>query len=218
MNKKTLYTIIVLLSFALIGSVVINYNLRKQADQMVIDNAMYSDASGNVSNIGKDASLNKDKAGENNALGSESIKIYVDVGGAVKNPGVYTFKQGDRVIDAINEAGGLRDNADVSSINLAKKLADEEKIYVPIKGEQLPQIIAQSGLGNNNGSTENDKININTASLQELDSLPGIGPVTAQRIIDYRNKNGPFKSIDEIKNVNRIGDKIFEQIKDKITI
>lgn len=222
MNKKILYAIIILLSFSLLGSIIINYNLHKQTDKMIIDatNTTNSDTKAKPSSsmVKENGVSNESKIDEAKSNDTQQKEIYVDVGGAVKNPGVYGFKQGERVIDAINKAGGLEDDADTSTINMAKKLTDEEKVYIPKKGETPPQVVSGTSSSNSGVLPTNAKININTASLQELDSLPGIGPVTAQRIIDYRNQNGPFKSIEEIKNVSRIGDKIFEQIKDKITI
>lgn len=131
--------------------------------------------------------------------------IYVYVTGAVKNPGVYKLRDGDRVKDLVEIAGGLGENADLLSVNLAKKLTDEEKIHIPYVNE--------SDSGN---SVKDGRININTADETELDKLPGIGPSLAKRIIDYRNTNGPFKKIDEIKNVAGIGDKKFQDIKDLI--
>lgn len=135
--------------------------------------------------------------------------IYVDIDGAVNNPGVYEFTEGDRVIDAIDKAGGLKDTAYTKNINKARKLVDGEKIYIFDEGEYTLQDLYNDG---NEG-----KININTATKDNLMSLPGIGEVYAQRIIDYRNGK-LFSSIEEIKEVQGIGDKIFEKIKDSITI
>lgn len=135
--------------------------------------------------------------------------IYVDIDGAVNNPGVYEFTEGDRVIDAINKAGGLKDTAYTKNINKARKLVDGEKIYIFDEGEYTLQDLYNDG---NEG-----KININTATKDNLMSLPGIGEVYAQRIIDYRNGK-LFSSIEEIKEVQGIGDKIFDKIKDSITI
>ncbi|WP_422444621.1 helix-hairpin-helix domain-containing protein [Thermoanaerobacterium sp. DL9XJH110] len=155
----------------------------------------------------------------------EPKKIMVYVTGAVKNPGVYTLEEGKRVKDAIEAAGGNLPEADLLRLNLAQKLRDEDKLYVPRVGE-FPEGQEEPGGGNTGmagatvgiSSFSDNKININTADLVELDTLPGIGPTTAQKIIDYRNQNGPFKSIEEIKNVSGIGDKKFEEIKDKIKV
>ncbi|KAB3537249.1 hypothetical protein F8154_02845 [Alkaliphilus pronyensis] len=143
------------------------------------------------------------------------IKILVHVDGAVEKPGVYEFTGVARVIDAINKAGGLKEEADTSKINLALKIKDEDFIYVPKLGEEV-------AISNNNQSLVSnklnnyDKININTANLSELASLNGIGEALAQRIIDYRNIHGPFSNIDDIKRVKGIGDKKFEAIKNDI--
>jgi competence protein ComEA len=159
------------------------------------------------------------------AVQEEPKKIMVYVTGAVKNPGVYTLEEGKRVKDAIEAAGGNLPEADLLRLNLAQKLRDEDKLYVPRVGE-FPEGQEEPGRGNTGmagatvgiSSSSDNKININTADLVELDTLPGIGPTTAQKIIDYRNQNGPFKSIEEIKNVSGIGDKKFEEIKDKIKV
>ncbi len=133
--------------------------------------------------------------------------IFVDIDGAVINPGVYEFIEGSRVIDAINKAGGLKEKALTQNLNKARKLIDGEKIYIYQEDE-----IEMIESGDNGGL-----ININTASVDSLISLPGIGEVYANRIIEYRNKK-MFNSIEEIKNIQGIGDKTFEKIKDLITI
>ena len=132
--------------------------------------------------------------------------MYVDIDGEVKNPGVYQLKDGDRVNDAIIMAGGLTDSAFTKNLNKARKLTDGEKIYIPKEGEESEVLSGDSNL-----------ININTASANDLMSLPGIGEVYAQRIIDYRNEK-PFDSIEEIKNIEGIGEKKFEKLKDLIKV
>ncbi len=131
--------------------------------------------------------------------------IFVDIDGAVKNPGVYQLTDGDRVNDAIIMAGGLTEHAYTKNLNKARKISDGEKIYIPAEGE-IESSSNSSGL-----------ININTASISELMSLPGIGEVYAQRIIDYRSSK-LFGSVEEIKNIEGIGEKTFEKIKELITI
>lgn len=134
--------------------------------------------------------------------------IYVDIDGAVNNPGVYELHDGDRVNDAIIKAGGLMDNAYTKNLNKAKKLIDGEKIYIITEEEALKEEKLK----------ESSKlINLNTASMNDLMSLPGIGEVYAQRIIDYRSKKS-FAQIDDIKNISGIGEKTFEKIKDLITV
>ena len=129
--------------------------------------------------------------------------VYVDVKGEVEFPGVYRVSDKCRVFQVIEIAGGLKDTSDTTSINLAAKINDEQVINVPKNTKE----ILYNGL-----------ININTATATELDVLPGIGYTTATNIIDYRNVNGSFKTKEEIKSVNGIGDVIYDQIKDLITI
>ncbi|NLZ53900.1 MAG: competence protein ComEA [Thermoanaerobacteraceae bacterium] len=152
----------------------------------------------------------------------QAQKIVVHVAGAVKNPGVYTLEEGQRVKDAIEIAGGPLPEADLLKLNLAQKIHDEDKLYVPKIGETAEKSEQEnaSSYGATVGiSSNNDgKININTADETELIKLPGVGPATAQKIIDYRTTNGSFKSIEDIKKVSGIGDKKFEQIKDKIKV
>lgn len=142
--------------------------------------------------------------------------IYVDIQGAVNNPGVYEFSEGSIVEDALKIAGGLSGSADIEYVekhlNRALKLTDEQKIYVPAKGEEVSIEEGHSYFGNDN--EDYGKININTATIEQLDSLSGIGPAYAQRIIDER----PYSTIEEIKSVKGIGSATFEKIKDKITV
>ena len=128
--------------------------------------------------------------------------IYVDVKGEVENPGVYRVSDKCRVFQVLEIAGGLTNDSDTSNVNLASKIVDEQVIRIPKKNES-----SYTGL-----------ININTATASELDSLPGIGYSTATNIIDYRSANGFFKAKEEIKLVNGIGDVVYDQIKDLITI
>lgn len=151
----------------------------------------------------------------------QAQKIVVHVAGAVKNPGVYALEEGQRVKDAIQIAGGPLPEADLLRLNLAQKIHDEDKLYVPKIGEAPEQQEQESeSYGATVGiSSKNDgKVNINTADESELTKLPGVGSATAQKIIDYRTTNGTFKSIEDIKNVSGIGDKKFEQMKDKIKV
>lgn len=146
--------------------------------------------------------------------------IMVHISGQVYNPGLVELVLGDRVIDAVNLAGGLTRDADLDRINLAQKVQDEEKIYIPKIGE-ISEPIMEGNISNvlsKEGTTLNStKININLATSDELDKLPGIGPVIAQRIIDYRSST-PFKNIEDLKNVSGIGDKIYNGLKELITV
>jgi competence protein ComEA len=143
--------------------------------------------------------------------------IVVQVSGAVPRPGVYALAQGSRVQDAISAAGGFLADADKTGINLARALADGEQLDIPYTSGTSPVILdTPTAALTTPSSTE--LININTASVSELDSLPGIGPTTAQKIVDYRQQNGPFVSTADIINVSGIGPGTYEKIKDLITV
>lgn len=152
--------------------------------------------------------------------------IVVHITGAINSPGVVKLKQGARIEDAIEKAGGLKDNADISNVNLAYVLEDGVKIIIPEKGENEQTVdIVSSSVGddiilnsNSNEEEKKNKVNINKASQSDLESLSGVGPSLASKIIDYRNNNGKFSNIEDIKNVSGIGDNKFEAIKDYICI
>lgn len=146
--------------------------------------------------------------------------IFVHIDGWIQNPGVYEIKENDRVNTIIEKAGGLKEGASIKSINLAARLSDGDKIYIPNREEEK-QIEITEVKGNNTGTvkiTKNSKININKASITELKQITGIGESTANKIIDYRENVGKFKKIEDIKEVKGIGDSKYESIKDKITI
>jgi len=148
------------------------------------------------------------------------MDIMVHISGQVYQPGIYKLVTGDRVIDAVNLAGGLTKDADIDRINLAKKIVDEEKIYIPKVGENSDSSNVDGDMDNMdiNGASENsnsNKININTCTKEELMSLPGIGDVLSDRIIEYR-KTTKFNTIEDIKNVSGIGEAKFNDIKELI--
>ena len=153
--------------------------------------------------------------------------IVVHVIGEVKKPGVIKLKEGARIIDAINKCGGQTEEADLSKINLAYVLDDGSQIYIPrVKEDIQNTTIMKTEAGNNvivNNVTQGDdeksiKVNLNTATLEKLMMLPGVGESTAQKIIEYRNKNKKFKTIDELKSVSGIGDAKFNSLKDYIYV
>jgi len=147
------------------------------------------------------------------------IRVYVS--GAVVQPGVYTLSWDDRLEQAIAAAGGAIANADLLRVNLAERLHDEQQIYVPLKGEATTPVLptpVPNPLGTRIPSSPAGKVNINLAGASELDTLPGIGPVLAQRIIDYRQAHGPFSKPEDIKKVSGIGDTTFERLRDLITV
>lgn len=162
----------------------------------------------------------------------------VDIKGEIISPGIYKLKESSRVIDVINAAGGLTENANTSVINLSKKIIDEMVIivYSNAQVEEFSktkeienQVIENCNridenslkndacIGNNNSLNQTNKISINNASLEELMTIPGIGESKAKSIIDYRNMNGPFNTIEDITNVSGIGENVFAEIKEYIT-
>ena len=171
----------------------------------------------------------------------ETNKIVVHVSGAVNQEGIIELQENSRISDAINVAGGLKENADTKHINLAFKLEDGMKIYIPTIEETKEQntqiqnqnridetskyVTSSSGVvqeeqtnAQQSEQKKNEKININTATQTELETLPGIGPATSFKIINYREENGKFETIEEIKEVSGIGDAKYENIKDLICV
>lgn len=154
---------------------------------------------------------------------SESDKIFVDIKGAVRKEGVYELTSGSRVTDVVKLAGGFTDDADKKSVNLAEKVADEAVIYVARVGEEVTPASTPSQAKNTAASgAQQDadlaQINLNTATLEELQTISGIGAKRAQDIIDYRDNNGGFSSVDDLKNVSGIGEKTLEKLKAEVTV
>ncbi|MCU1636762.1 MAG: hypothetical protein JWQ68_2001 [Cryobacterium sp.] len=153
--------------------------------------------------------------------------IFIHVLGAVTHPGLFELGEGSRVIDVISAAGGLTDAADPAGVNLARPVSDGEQLYIPQLGELLPPSATQSsgggsGAGGAQGtaggaSGADHRVSLSSATLAELDTLPRIGLAMAQRIIDYRDANGPFGSVDDLRNVTGIGQKTFDALKDLVT-
>lgn len=152
----------------------------------------------------------------------ESSDAFVDIDGAVSNPGVYRLTTEQRIADAIDAAGGLADDADVSTVNRASKVIDGQKIHIPRAGEAVIPSDDGGGVSSADSTSSagsvSSLVNINTANATELESLPGVGPSTAQSIIDDRTQNGPFASTDDLMRVSGIGEKKFEKLKGKICI
>lgn len=145
--------------------------------------------------------------------------IFVHVLGAVRRPGLFELGVGARVMDAVAAAGGLTETADPAGTNLARRLSDGEQLYLPQVGEvPAGPPPASGGAGAAGGAASGQKVNLNTATVAELDTLPRIGPLMAQRIIDYREANGPFAGVDDLRSVTGIGDKTFEGLKDLVTV
>lgn len=137
-----------------------------------------------------------------------TTKIVISITGSVRNPGVFTLNYGSRINDAIEAAGGLSENANVDGVSLAQVLEDEENIFIPSTSNDIP-----SSISNSQG-----KINLNTASLEELISLPGIGQEKAQAVIDFRNQHGNFTSIQDLLFVPGFGQGILDSIKNLIVV
>lgn len=178
--------------------IVITPEMTKVKDSNVVDRSTYS----------KEKQMNDH---------DEMKEIMVDIKGAVKSPGVFRLKVGNRVYDAIRLAGGFHSEADKNKVNLAEKLVDEMVIYVPKIGEESTLQMKDQTTVNNN-SDNKDVIDINNATIEELQKIPGIGPSKAKNILEYIETNGSFTSIDQLDEVNGIGAKSLEQMKPYILI
>lgn len=161
--------------------------------------------------------LNKLKTEEDSV--KEESWIWVDVSGAVNTPGVYRLKRGSRVFEAIQEAGGFQENADTAGINQASVLSDGEKlqIYTIEEAQQMELSSEKFSISQDNTDVKG-KININTADLSELQEIPGVGEKKAQSIMEYRELNGNFQSIEQLQEVQGIKGKTFDKVKDYITV
>ena len=153
-----------------------------------------------------------DEGTSENAAAPRTVVVYVT--GEVKKPGLVTLTEGQRVADAVNAVGGVIETADIERVNMAALLEDGMQIRVP---ERIGRD-AERPKDTQSGKTANGQINLNTASEKELQELPGIGPAMSARIIEYRETNGPFQSIEDVKKVRGIGNAKFEKMKDKVTV
>ncbi|WP_368561957.1 helix-hairpin-helix domain-containing protein [Enterococcus faecalis] len=144
--------------------------------------------------------------------------IYVDIKGAVKVPGIYQLKNQQRIWDALALAGGVSEEADTAQVNYAQKVKDQMIIYVPKKGEPVPQSLETLQESAPAQQNQEEKINLNTATEAELQTISGIGAKKAQEIIRFRDEQGPFKTVKELKNVPGIGEKTVERLKDMLTV
>lgn len=204
LKKRKVFIGIVVLLIMLIG-----WKMYNKTDSFVSDEVLDSE----INNIDK-------------KITDEEDFIVVHITGEVKKPGVVKLKQGSRIEDVISSAGGLTENADITYVNLAYIVEDGVKIKIPSVNEEdikNEYIVSDSGknviISDEENKDYNTRIvNINTANQNELEQLPGIGSSIATRIIDYRNKNGKFRNIEDIKNVTGIGDNKYEKIKDFIKV
>ena len=207
MSDKNKFKIIIFIVGIIIFSVVIFFinNNEKDYNQIYIDSIQLEE---NVTNT---------------VIEAEATKIKIHIIGEVKNPGIYELEVGSRIFDAVEIAGGNTEMADLNKINLAYELEDGQKIKIPgIFEEETAYIYNDSGenviVSNDSTSNSNKKININKANIEELQKINGVGPSLAEKIIMYRNQNGKFKSIEDLKNVSGIGDKKYETIKEYVVV
>ena len=224
-KKKIIIVVVILILFI---AYLIYENIKESSSE--IDFNTLLDGAENEEEQNKSENIVESEQSKTNETANIEETIVVHITGEVKKEGVIYLKRGARIVDAIKEAGGETKEADLSQVNLAYELQDGQKIYIPNKNEKISQyIIGKNGetMNDNSANTGNEstsynkegaKVNINTASQAELDSLPGIGPALAQRIIDFRVENGNFNSIEDIQNVKGIGDSKYEDIKDKIVV
>ena len=206
-KKETIKNIIILVIIILIG---IYYFFRENSNnyEEINKSDIIIESNENIKN-----SVSKEDIEEN-------IKVYII--GEVKTPGVIELNAGSRLEDAIILAGGTTNLSDLSKINLAKVLEDGQKIYIPSINENgndnLQEVEELEEYDTNNNLKSTKKININTATIAELCTLSGVGESLANKIIKYREENGKFKTIEDLKNVNGIGDKKYESLKDYVCV
>jgi competence protein ComEA len=188
---------------------------KNNTESIFVDNAEGINTTVNKSNNMKNGNSGTESGSK--VVQTKDKRIVVEIKGEVKKPDVYMLDENSIIKDLIEVAGGLTENADLSNINRAKKLQDHDLIYIANKNEIAngAQNVNQSSNLNNNVQK---RVNINSATIEELKTIKGIGDAKAKSIIEYREKNGGFKNIEDIKNVTGIGEKMFETIKEEIEI
>ena len=178
------------------------------------------DANAIVTSNNADAS--SDGASDGDAASQPAVLVTVHVAGAVADAGIYAIPEGSRVQDAVDAAGGFVEDAAPDAVNLARVLQDGEQVVIPTQEQVRGGVVPTTGGAQATGAAEGAGIaamvNINTAGADELDTLPGVGPATAQAIIEERESGGPFASIEDIQRVSGIGEKKFEKLKDSICV
>ncbi len=219
MNKQKKVAIVILITVFSISATIINRGLKVRDNVYVVSKSEKEE----TKNLKYDEQMDEDKilektANKNDINENKSKEIRIFISGEVKNPGVVTIENSKRLIDAIDLLGGFTEEADLNKINLAMTIEDEMHYIIPKIGEEINNNNENVTQNNTKSQEDNSKININIANVSDLDKLPGVGEATANKILNYREEKGQFKSIEEIKNVNGIGDKKYEDIKDMITI
>ena len=197
------------------------------AEEHTFDNNQKVSQSSNMSSNNNSAANASSASSASNVASSESKTVTCDISGAVKHQGVYTLKNGARLQELIEAAGGTTNKAQLKTINRAILLKDQDKIHIPYKGEKVDSALT-AGTGNNsasaaaNSSSENqgsgEKVNLNTADVAGLQKLTGIGEKKAEQIIAYREQNGSFKKVEDLMQVSGIGEKTFASLKDQLTV
>ncbi len=218
MNKKHLIMIIVVFFIGITGVV---FYMNKSNDSELVDCDTQISYSEEDNSNSKKTTDNNSKDSNTSSKDNKNKKIYVHICGEVNEPGVYELKEDARVIDAIEAAKGLTQAASQQSVNQAEKLEDSEQIYVPSIKEvkdNVNQSVKSSDSNSSINNAGNGKININTASQEELTTLPGIGVAKAQKIIAYRQQNGSFSKIEDIMKISGIKEGLFNKISENITV
>jgi competence protein ComEA len=210
-GDKIIWVAITIIALIIIGVIAFKQIIKLKEGRLIdLSTSSEGIVDNSYSNI--DKSYYEENINENN---NSTIKVHID--GDVANPGVVEISEDSRLEDAIEEAGGLNEDASTKNINLASKMEDGQKVYI-LSGEEEENNYFNNTEISSDNSLNGGKININTAGIEELQKIDGIGPSLANRIYQYRQKNGKFTSIDDIKNISGIGDKKFESIKDNITL
>lgn len=188
-------------------------------------NTLMSEQEKSSSSFSSAASSSSSVSQASSNSSSQNKEVTCDISGAVKHQGVYTLKNGARLQELIEAAGGLKSNAQLKAINRAMTLKDQDKIHIPYKGEKVDPATTVSGNStsekndaSSSSSSDGEKININTASAADLQKLNGIGEKRAEQIIAYREQNGDFKKIEDLMQVSGIGEKTFAALKDQLAI
>lgn len=223
LEKKLYFIVVVVL---LLGGVWLKRG--EGVEETSFDNNQKVSQSSNIeSNNNSSTDTSSVSSASNSASSSESKTVTCDISGAVKHQGVYTLKNGARLQELIEAAGGTTDKAQLKAVNRAILLKDQDKIHIPYKGEKVENA-ANTGTENNSASAsanssstaqENgEKVNLNTADVAGLQKLTGIGEKKAEQIIAYREQNGAFKKVEDLMQVSGIGEKTFASLKDQLTV
>lgn len=214
MNKKKISVFILVLLICPLGLIIKDKLEAKEEIYVLTEDEKQPEAA-----ISEETIEDKEVKKEEKNITNKEITVYIS--GAVNKPGIVTLNEGERLATAVEKVGGTTKKADLNGINMAIKLQDEEHYIIPRIGEAVKENTSQIASDDNvNQEKSNNisQININTASIEELDKLPGVGEATANKIVNHRSENGEFKSVEEIKNVNGIGDKKFEEMKELICV